>query len=649
METTCTPQDETCTVACKKTPSGFFARYRGFFLSPGTLITTANAVLLLAGFLVSLTARAQLANWLYLASALIGGAPIFKLAIGNILRRFDLTAGVMVSIAMVAALIVGEYSAAALVAFMMLVGEVLEDLTVARADNALNELASLVPEVVTIRRQERDIDIPIDQVRLGDLVLVRPGSRIPVDGSVHGGYAAVDQSAITGESMPIDKEPGDHVYAGTLCTSGSLEIVTSHVGQETAIGHMIALVQQARNTQAPIQRIANQYAQYFTPVALVIAIITYLLTQDIIRSITVLIVICPCSLVLATPTAIVAAIGNAARHGVLVKHGPAMEQMGKVDVIAFDKTGTLTLGEPHVQEIISLNGMQPDEILSLAAGVERSSEHPLARAVVAAAHQAQIEVGIPSEFESLPGLGVRAVVQGREVTVGSRMLEAQGLQLPKGARSEIERLRSHGNTVVTISVDQEVAGLVAISDAIRPASRFAVASLDALGIQKTVLISGDSQAVARTIGNELGVDQVYAEALPEQKLAIIRELQESGHRVAYVGDGVNDAPALAAADVGIAMGDIGTNVAMETADIVLLTDSIDRLPYLVELGQTGLRVIRNNVIFAMSMNVLSVVTSALGIIGPVLGAIMHEASALPVVANSARLIARRRREPTISS
>ncbi len=633
-------QDTTCT-SCAKTPPGFFARYRGFLLSPDTLITAANGLLLLMGFIAGLLRQTGAANVLYLASALIGGAPIFKLALGNILREFDLTAGVMVSIAMIAALVVGEYSAAALVAFMMLVGVMLEDFTVARADNALNELSSLIPETITLRRDDRDVDVAIAAVRRGDVVLVRPGGRIPVDGFIESGNAALDQSAITGESIPVDKEPGDYVYAGTLCTAGALEISVENVGQGTTMGNMIALVQQARSTQAPVQRVANRYAQYLAPLAIAIAVGAYLLTGDVIRAITVLIVICPCSLVLATPTAVVAAIGNAARRGVLVKHGPAMEQIGKVNVVAFDKTGTLTLGEPSLKEIISLNGLEPQHILTLAAAAERSSEHPLGRAIVAAARDENLAIPIPDDFESLPGHGIRATVRGHQVVIGDRMLAREGIVLPESAQSLVREMEASGNTVIPLAIDREAAGLCVVSDTVRPESKQAVAWLKQLDIEQTVLISGDNAAVAEAVGRELGVDQVHAETLPEQKLEFICALQAQGLQVAYVGDGVNDGPALAAADVGIAMGSIGTNVAMETADVVLLTDNIERLPYLVDLSRTALGVIRNNVIFAMGMNVLAVALSIFGIIGPVVGAVMHEVSALPVVANSARLINRR--------
>lgn len=626
-----------CTT-CRTTPPGLFERYRGFLLSPGTLITAANAFLLLLGVVASLAGQPQAARWLYLASALVGGAPIFKLAAGNILRDFDLTAGVMVSIAMIAALVVGEFSAAALVALMMLVGEMLEDLTIARADNALKELASLVPETATLRRDGQEIQVSIQAVRQGDVVLVRPGGRIPVDGRVLRGHAAVDQAAITGESMPLDKEPGDAVYAGTLCTGGALEVEVEKVGDETTLGYMIRLVAEVRTTQAPVQRVANRYAQYMTPLAMAIAVGTYFLTGDVMRSITVLVVICPCSLVLATPTAVVAAIGNAAKRGVLVKHGPAMELIGKVDVVAFDKTGTLTFGEPRLIQAISLNGFSRDRLLSLAASAERSSEHPLARAVVTAAREENLATSVPEDFEALPGHGIRARVDGYQVAIGERMLAHEGIALDVGAGQQILALAAKGESVIPVAVDRQVAGLLVIADTVRPESRAAVERLKAMGVHETVLISGDQAAVAESIGKALGVDRVHAQVLPQDKLDLIREIQAQGRSVAFVGDGVNDAPALAAADVGIAMGAMGTAVAMETADVVLLTDEVQRVPYLIELSRSSLGVIRNNVIFSMSMNVLSVALGILGIIGPVVGAVMHEVSALPVVANSARLI-----------
>ena len=375
-----------------------------------------------------------------------------------------------------------------------------------------------------------------------------------------------------------------------------------------------------------------------TPLALAIAVATYLLTGDITRSITVLIVICPCSLVLATPTAIVAAIGNAAKKGVLVKEGGAMEQIGKVDVVAFDKTGTVTFGEPRLTAVFPLNGFSESEFLTLVASAERSSEHPLARAVVTAARQAGLETAIPEAFEALPGHGIRARVQDREVAVGERMLAHEGIAVDPASQAQVRELTTTGNTVIPVAVDGCIAGLLAVSDTVRPESRDAVEHLKRIGVKETLLISGDQTSVADRVGQSLGVDRVYAQVLPQEKRDLIRELQAQDLSVAFIGDGVNDAPALAAADVGIAMGAIGTAVAMETADVVLLTDELQRVPYLIELSRSTLGVIRANVVFSMSMNILAVLLSVFGIIGPVVGALMHELSALPVVANSARLI-----------
>jgi Cd2+/Zn2+-exporting ATPase len=620
------------------TPPGFFQRYRGFFLSTGTLITAANALLLLIGFAIQLAGYPQLGKWFYLASALVGGFPIFKLAAVNVFTRFDLTAGVMVSIAMIAAILIGEYSAAALVAFMMLVGEMLENFTMARADNALKELSSLTPENATLLLDGREVVTPIAGVRQGDVVLVRPGGRIPVDGQVLRGHAAVDQSAITGESLPIDKLTGDWVYAGTLCAGGALEVQVTTVGEETTLGNMIRLVREARKTQAPVQRIANKYAQYLIPIALSIAVLTYFLTRDIVRSITVLIVICPCALVLATPTALVAAIGNAAKRGILVKNGTAMEQIGRVDIVAFDKTGTLTLGEPRVTETICFDGLGPTELLRLAASAERPSEHPLARAIVTAAHEQGIETQLPDDFETSPGHGVSARVGERQVVIGDGMLAKADVWLHPDAVKRAELHAGQGQKVIPVAVDGAVAGLLLVADTIRPESAAAVARLKQLGVRETVLISGDNARVAKGVAATLGVDRVYADALPEAKLDLIRQYQAQGLKVAFIGDGVNDAPALAVADIGIAMGGGGTAVAAETADIVLLADQLDRVPLLIELSRSSLGVIKANVIFSMSWNVFSVLLSGFGVIGPVFGAVMHELSALPVVANSARLI-----------
>ncbi len=359
--------------------SSFWQRYRSFFLSTSVLVTIANAILLVAGFVASGVFHAPLvANILWIASALIGGSPIFLLAARGIVKG-DLTAGVMVSVAMIAAVLIGEYSAAALVAFMMMFGEMLENFTMARANNALRELARLIPADVTLLRDGREQVVPVEQVRIGDVLLVRNGQRIPVDGTVTAGQAAVDQATITGESLPVDKQTGDEVFAGTINTAGTLQIQAQKIGRDTTLGTIVKLVEEAQRTQAPVQRVANQYAQVLVPITFAIAILVYLLTGELVRSVTVLVVVCPCALVLATPTALAAAIGNAARHNAIVKSGASMEALGKVQVVAFDKTGTLTVGQPRVTEIVPLNGLDTGAVLTYAAergALQRASARP---------------------------------------------------------------------------------------------------------------------------------------------------------------------------------------------------------------------------------------------------------------------------------
>lgn len=624
---------------CRASQPNFFARYRDFLLSRDTIIAFINAVLLLAGFVVSLSGAAETGRWLYFGSAVIGGIPLFLLASKAVILQHDITAGFMASVAMLAAIIVGEYSAAALVVFMFAIGDWLESLTIARADHALKNLASLVPETVTVIRAEREERIPIAQVVLGDQVLVRSGERVGVDGLVESGSAALNQAAITGESMSVQKGPSDEVFAGTLNEVGAVTIRVTRTGADTTLGQIVKLVKDAQQSQAPVQRIANRYARLLVPVTFGIAALVYLLTGDIVRSITVLVVVCPCALVLATPTAVVAAIGNAAKHGLLVKSGAVIEQIGKVDVVAFDKTGTLTHGQPRVQKILPLDGYPADQVLALAAAIERGSEHPIGRALVQAGQERAGAEPAIQDFTVLPGYGVSATTESHAVWVGNRALFRER-QTPWTAlvEQQAQELERQGQTVVALAVDGAVKGLIGLADTARPAARSAVAELKRIGIREVILITGDNPRTAERIAQELGIDQFYAEVLPQDKLNIIRALQAQGKKVAFVGDGVNDAPALAAAEVGIAMGLAGTDVALETADIGLMADEIERIPQIIALSRQALRVIRQNVIFSMSMNVIAVVLGGFGIIGPVAGALMHEASALPVLANSARLI-----------
>lgn len=624
---------------CRANRPPFFARYRDFLLSRDTIIAFINAVLLLSGLIVSLSGAADIGRWLYLGSAVIGGIPLFLLASKAVFIRHDLTAGFMASVAMIAAILVGEYSAAALVVFMFAIGDWLENLTIARANNALKDLASLVPAAVTVIREGREQLVAIDQVAEGDCVLVRSGERIGLDGAVQAGSGSVNQSVITGESIPVEKNTGDEVFAGTLNEVGAFEFRVTRTGSDTALGQIVSLVKNAQQSQAPVQRVANRYARILVPVTFGIALLVYLLTGDITRSITVLVVVCPCALVLATPTAVVAAIGSAAKQGMLVKSGAVIEQVGKVDVVAFDKTGTLTRGQPVVQQIIVLDGYPADGLLALAASVERGSEHPLGRAIVRAGLDRQLLPVTVEGFTVWPGYGVTGRVNSRAVVIGNRaLLSERSIIWTDEVDRQVQQLERRGQTVIPMAVDGTLRGLIALSDTPRPEAKQAIAELKRIGIREVIMITGDNARTAERIAQELGIDRVVAQVLPQDKLRIIRDLQAQGKKVAFVGDGVNDAPALAAADVGIAMGLAGTDVALETADIGLMADELLRIPQIITLSRQALGVIRQNVIFSMGMNVLAVVLGGFGVIGPVVGALMHETSALPVLANSARLI-----------
>jgi Cd2+/Zn2+-exporting ATPase len=624
---------------CRVTQPSFFERYRDFLLSRETILAFLNALLLVTGFALWLAGQNQWSRWSYLASALIGGTPLFLFAAKGLIIRHDITAGVMASVAMIAAIIVGEYSAAALVVFMFAIGEWLENFTVARADNALRDLAKLIPPTVTVRRDGQEKTIPVEEVVLGDVVLVRTGERIGIDGEVMSGSGSVNQAAITGESMPVEKQPGDEVFAGTLNELGVLEIKVTRLGEDTTLGRIVKLVKDAQATQAPVQRVANKYAKFLVPITFSIAILVYALTGDILRSITVLVVVCPCALVLATPTAVVASIGNAARRAMLVKSGAVIEQVGKIDVVAFDKTGTLTLGKPAVKEVISLDGISADQLLEYAATAERFSEHPIGKALVTASQERRLALGEPVGFTALPGYGITAQVDSRRVTIGNRsLLVEKGIAWTSELDERVQSLEKLGGTVVPVAIDAQVAGLISLVDLPRPEAKQAIADLKEAGVREVIMITGDNPHTAEMIAKELGIDRFYAGVLPQDKLKIIRDLQAAGHKVLFAGDGVNDGPALAAADVGVAMGLAGTDLALETADIGLMADEIERLPQIIKLSQKALSVIRQNVVFSMSMNVLSVILGSFGIIGPVIGALMHELSALPVLANSSRLI-----------
>jgi Cd2+/Zn2+-exporting ATPase len=631
---------QTLCVSCVRGSQRFVRRYRSFLLDPGTLFTLASMLLLIAAVIQQpsgLNEVSHASTPLYLAAALVGSVYIWWSAFQG-LRERDFTADIPVSIATAAALAIGQYSAAAVVAVLLLLGGMLEEFVSARAGNALEALAKLLPDQVLVRRDGRDQLVPLDAVQIGDLVLVRSGERIPVDGEMVSGTASVNQAAITGESLPVDKQTGETVFAGTLLELGVLELRATRVGQETTLGQIRRMVEEAQEQKAPIERILNRYAKFYTPAAILLGAGVWWWSGDLLRAITILIVFCPCVMVLATPTALVASIGNAALRGSLVKKGATIEALARVSAVAFDKTGTLTFGTPTLTALLPLGSAGEAELLQLAATAEKFSEHPLGRAVLRAANERGLSIADPDEFTVLPGLGVEAHIAGRTVLVGRPYLLAErGMQVNKELLTRTEDLSAAGRTVILAAKDGQVAGMLALEDAVRPEAKTVIARLKRLGI-RTVLVTGDNALTAKRIADEVGLGEVYAEVLPQQKAELVKRLQEEGHQVAFVGDGVNDGPALATANVGIAMGLAGTDVAIETAEIALLSDDLAKLPHLLRLSRRAMRAIKQNLVFSLGVLAIAVGLAIPGILSPVTGALLHELSSIPVIANSARLI-----------
>jgi len=627
-------------VTCMRGGRRFVGRYRDFLLAPGTMFTLVSLLLLIIATIVTpdgIINSAHAHTWLYLASALVGSLYIWWSALQGIRAR-DFTADIPVSFATAAALIIGQYSAAAVVAVLLLLGGMLEEFVSARAGNALDSLAKLLPDRVTVRRNGEDLVVPLEEVQRSDLVLIRSGDRIPVDGVVALGTASINQAAITGESLTVEKQPGDLVFAGTLNELGALEVRTTNVGEETTLGQIRRMVAEAQEQKAPIERILNRYAKFYTPCALILGALVWWWSGDILRAITILIVFCPCVMVLATPTALVASIGNAALRGSLVKKGATIEAMAKVTAVAFDKTGTLTFGQPKLTAIQSLGQMSETELLRLAAIAEKLSEHPLGRAVVQTALAREVAVPDPEEFTVLPGLGVRARIDEVEIVMGRpRLLSEQGITVELEVEARANNLAAVGRTVILVARCGQVVGMLVLEDTLRPEASRVITRLKKLGI-RTVLVTGDNSVTAKRIAGELGISEVHAEVLPAQKVEIVKQLQAQGWSVAFVGDGVNDGPALATANVGVAMGLGGTDVAIETAEIALLSDDLTKLPHLLSLSRQAMRAIKQNLIFSLGVLAIAVGLAIPGILLPVTGALLHELSSIPVIANSARLL-----------
>jgi Cd2+/Zn2+-exporting ATPase len=576
---------------------------------------------------------------LSILSLILGAFPILKSATKALLIP-DLNVDTLVSIAAISATAVGAYREAATVIFIMLLGEFLEQHTVGKTRKAIASLVQLVPKVAWIRREGNEVQVPIEKVKIKDVLVVKPGERIPVDGIILSGDGSINQSMLTGESMPVEKGMGDRVYCGTLNESGSFEMEATQLAEDTKLAQIKRLITEAQAEKSPIQRWMDRFARYFIPAILLIAIFTFFVTGNASRAITILIVACPCALVLGTPTAVVAAIGNAARQGILIKGGSYLEQMGRLKILLMDKTGTLTQGRPKVVETRGFDGLDEKEVLYWAAIAEKRSEHPLAKAILEEAEALGLSIPHPDSFENFRGMGVKAQWNSRTIISGRTiMLTEQGIEIPESVEAMLKLKEAEGTTSLLVILDHRPLGTIFISDPLRKKAKPAIEKIRKERVSEIWMLTGDRSQVAQRMAKELGVGY-EAELLPEEKVQKVKEWKRKGQVVAMVGDGINDAPALAAADIGIAMGAVGTDVAIETADITLMTDELEKIPVVIRLSRKALRVIKENIIFAVIFNTVLVILSAQGWINMILGAIMHQASSLLVILNSMRLLRR---------
>ena len=561
------------------------------------------------------------------------GIPIILEAIIGLITRFDIKADVLVSLALIASVCIHEDFAAGEVAFIMQLGSLLEDLTVAKARAGIEKLVHLTPQTARVITNDGEKIIPAEQVKVGETLRVLPGETIPVDGIILSGQTSINQAVMTGESLPVDKAVGDEVSSGTVNQFGAFDMRAAKVGEDSSIQRMIRLVQSADADKAKIVGLADRWATWIVVIALSAAALTWIFTGQIIRAVTILVVFCPCALVLATPTAIMAAIGNATKHGFLVREGDALERLAKVNRVTFDKTGTLTYGTPVVTAVKSVSAYSDDEIYAFAAAAEKLSEHPLGKAIVKCYGK---ESPAASDFIMEPGEGVSAAVDGKSVYAGNTRLLAR-LGLSVNGISETEKYVSEGSTVIYIAIDRQLAGYIVLSDTLRNEASEMIKKISLLGTVP-ILLTGDHENAAVFIAGKLGIKDVTANCLPEDKLTAIDAMQKNGSSVCMIGDGINDAPALKKANVGIAMGGVGSDIAVDAADIALVDDEIKELPHLLALSKRMMTTIKINLTFSMTLNFLAITLAITGLLGPVIGALVHNAGSVLVIINSALLL-----------
>jgi Cd2+/Zn2+-exporting ATPase len=607
----------------------------------GAVLLVLGLISTVASWFISQTSIAYAsATGIVLAFVAVAcGYTIYVTAL-RLLFRKRITVQLFVAVAIAASIAAGYYIPAATVVVIILAGATLEDYVLYRTRGSIEKLINMSPKTALVRRDGTEVEVAVEDVALGEIVLVKPGDKIPVDGTVVSGYSAVNQAAITGESMPAEKAKGDQVFAGTMNGNGALEIKAVKIAEDTTIAHIIHLVEEAEEKRAPIQNIADRFTTYFLPFILTLAAVVFTATYFLVglqsattRTVSVLLVACPCALGVAVPVAVVGAIGNASMNGIIIKGGTNIEKVKDVKLVAIDKTGTLTIGEPRVVEIRTLNNFSESEVVKYAAIAEKFSEHPISKAVTAKAAELGVSIPDPTKFEIVPGRGVEAYYGKQQILIGKGIADMAFTDEEDNTISEFE---SEGKTALPVILDKQVIGVIAVADTVRKDSAEAVQRLRRLGI-KTVMLTGDNMRAAKSIAGQIGVDEFYAELLPEQKVEVIGKMKKD-NVVAMVGDGVNDAPALANADVGFAMGAAGSDVAIETADVALLGDDLTKVEYTIRLSRKAFSKMKMNIAFSMAWNALGLTLASLGFLVPILAAVLQEAGCISVVINSALLL-----------
>ena len=598
-----------------------------------TLLVISGVALLL-----SLTDAIKLPFSLAWVAIILCGVPIILEAVIGLVTEFDIKADVLVSLALMASVCIGEYFAAGEVAFIMQIGALLEDLTVAKARAGIEKLVKLTPQSARVIENGTEKVIPAENVKKGDAIRVLPGESVPVDGVIISGQTSINQAVMTGESLPVDKTVGDEVSSGTVNQFGAFEMRATKVGEDSSIQRMIRLVQSADASKAKIVGIADKWATWIVVIALTAAALTWIISGQIIRAVTILVVFCPCALVLATPTAIMAAIGNATKHGFLVREGDALERLAKVSIIAFDKTGTLTCGKLRVTAYKSLcDNFTDEQIFAYEAGAEKLSEHPIGKAIVSSYKESVSNEILPADnFKMLVGRGVTAALNGKSILAGNlELLKENNISMGSGV--DASKYYDRGSTVIYIAVDGALAGYIVLSDTLRNESAQMISKLNGLGVTP-VLLTGDNQRAAESIAGSLNITEYQSQCLPTDKLSYIEKREQNGKLVCMIGDGINDAPALKRATVGIAMGGIGSDIAVDAADIALVDDEVKELPHLVALSKRMMTTIKLNMTFSMCLNFVAIILAIIGTLNPVVGALVHNAGSVLVIINSSLLL-----------